>query len=89
MKKTSVDANDDLRPHYDFDFKKMKPNKYAGMELKFKGRRSVFLDEDVADVFDSSEAVNAVLRSAIKAMRTAVPKHIRRKPATARKSKAS
>ena len=81
--------NDDLRPHYDFDFKKMKPNKYAGMELNFKGRRSVFLDEDVADVFDSSEAVNAVLRSAIKAMRMAAPKRHKRKTATARKSKAS
>jgi hypothetical protein len=43
------------------------------MELKFKGRRAVFLDEDVAEVFDTPEAVNAVLRSAIRAMRTAAP----------------
>jgi hypothetical protein len=74
MKKTSADLDDDLRPHYDFDYQKTKPNRFASMELIFKGRRSVFLDEDVADVFDSSEAVNTVLRSAIKAMRTATPK---------------
>jgi hypothetical protein len=73
MKKTSAEDGDELRPHYDFDYKKMRPNPYAGMDLKFKGRRSVFLDEDVAEVFDSPEAVNGFLRSAIKAMRTAAP----------------
>lgn len=53
----------------------MKPNRFAGMDLKFKGRRAVLLDEDVAEVFDQ-ETVNTVLRSAIKAMRaaTTVPK---------------
>jgi hypothetical protein len=72
MKKTSSDdLEDDLRPHYDFDFKSMKPNRFAGMDLKFKGRPPIFLDSDVAEVFDSPEAVNTVLRSAIKAMRTA------------------
>jgi hypothetical protein len=44
------------------------------MNLEFKGQHPVFLDEDVAKVFDSSEAVNTVLRSAIKAMRAATPK---------------
>ena len=85
MKKTSSDLDDDLRPHYDFDFKKMKPNKFAGMELQFKGRRSVLLDEDVADVFDSSEAVNTVLRSAIKAMRKSAPKRSTATPSQKRK----
>ncbi|HKR63168.1 MAG TPA: hypothetical protein VJZ00_05495 [Thermoanaerobaculia bacterium] len=73
-KKSSSDAADDLRPHYDFDYKAMRPNPYAGMDLKFKGRRAVLLDEDVAEVFDSQEAVNTVLRSAIKALRTAKSK---------------
>ncbi len=76
MKKTSsdpdpeLDLDDDLRPHYDFDFKNMKPNRFAGMDLKFKGRPPIVLDADVAEVFDSPEAVNTVLRSVIKAMRT-------------------
>lgn len=68
------EKRDDLRPHYYFSYDKTKPNKFAGMELKFKGRRFVFLDDDVADVFGSSEVVNTVLRSAIKAMRTALLK---------------
>jgi len=76
MKKTSakpdpdLDLDDDLRPHYDFDFKTWKPNRFAGMDLKFKGRPPIILDADVAEVFDSPEAVNTVLRSVIKAMRT-------------------
>jgi hypothetical protein len=70
-KTSSDDLDDDLRPHYDFDFKNMKPNRFAGMDLRFKGRPPIQLDEDVAEVFDSAEAVNTVLRSAIKAMRTA------------------
>ncbi|HXH94120.1 MAG TPA: hypothetical protein VNN25_21270 [Thermoanaerobaculia bacterium] len=75
MKKTSAkpdpdpDLDDDLRPHYDFDFKTWKPNRFAGMDLKFKGRPPIILDADVAEVFDSPEAVNTVLRSVIKAMR--------------------
>jgi len=77
MKKSSPDLDDDLRPEYGPElFRNMKPNRFAGMDLKFKGRRAVLLDADVAEVFDQ-EAVNTVLRSAIKAMRTAtaaVPK---------------
>ena len=70
-KKSSPEPDDDLRPEYGPElFRNMKPNRFAGMDLKFKGRRAVLLDEDVAEVFDQ-EAVNTVLRSAIKAMRTA------------------
>lgn len=71
-KKTSEDMSDDLRPHYDFDYSKMKPNPYAGEKKVYK-RTFVTLDEDVSKVFQSSEAVNTVLRSAIEAMRTAAP----------------
>jgi len=63
--KISEDLTDDLRPHYDFEFSKMKPNRFAGMKLS----SPIYLDDDVAEVFDSSEAVNTVLRSAIRAMR--------------------
>ena len=66
-KKTSEDLNDDLRSHYDFDHSKMKRNRFAGMKLS----APIYLDDDVAEVFDSSEAVNTVLRSAIRAMRSA------------------
>jgi hypothetical protein len=69
-KKTSEEANDDLRPHYDFDYSKMKPNRFADRE-KLHKQTYVALDEDVSEVFQTSEAVNTVLRSAIKAMRTA------------------
>lgn len=70
-KKDSPESTDDLRPEYGRElFRGMKPNRFAGADLVFKGRRAVYLDADVAEVFDTPEAVNAVLRSAIKAMRT-------------------
>jgi len=34
MKKTAEE--DDLRPHYDFDYTKMKPNRFAGVEKVYK-----------------------------------------------------
>ena len=43
-KKTSEDLNDDLRPHYDFDYSKMKRNRFAGMKLS----APIYLDDDVA-----------------------------------------
>ena len=75
MKKKNSPDSDELRPEYGPElFRKMKPNRFAGAELTFKGRRAVYLDADVAEVFDTPEAVNTVLRSAIRAMRTATPK---------------
>ena len=57
---------DELRPHYDFDYSKSRPNRFA---TKFaEGALAVVLDADVAAVFHSSEAVNSFLRSAITAM---------------------
>jgi hypothetical protein len=72
MKKKTSD-NDDLRPHYDFDYTKMKPNRFAGEKKVYK-QTFIVLDEDVSKVFQSSEDVNLVLRSAIRAMRTAAPR---------------
>ena len=72
MKKKTPD-NDELRPHYDFDYDKMKPNRFAGEKKVYK-QTFVVLDEDVSKVFQSSEDVNLMLRSAIRAMRTAAPR---------------
>ena len=89
MKKTSSnDLDDDLRPHYDFDYKKMKPNRFARVDFEFDdGTRRVLLDADVAATFESSQAVNEVLRSVIRAMRTAGTKV--KTPAKATKRRAS
>jgi hypothetical protein len=38
--KTSEDLDDDLRPHYDFDYTKMKRNRFAGMKLSAPVMRS-------------------------------------------------
>jgi hypothetical protein len=59
-------ASDDLRSHYDFDYSEARPNRFAG---RFSGETlAVVLDPDVARVFQSAEAVNSFLRSAIAAM---------------------
>jgi hypothetical protein len=55
---------DELRDEYDFDHAKSRPNPYAA---KLKGTRAVILQPDVAKVFQSAEAVNELLRSAIAA----------------------
>jgi len=64
MKKTSSKSADDLRPEYDFDFKRMRPNPYA-KRLEGKSVISIVLDEDVAGVFDSSDPVVDALRSIV------------------------
>ncbi len=46
----------------------------------------IYLDEDVAQVFDSSEAVNTVLRSVIKVMGKAAPKRAASKRPQKRKA---
>lgn len=57
---------DELRPHYDFDYSKSRPNRFASRFAE--GAIAVVLDPDVASVFQSSEMVNHFLRSAISAM---------------------
>ena len=55
-----------MREQYRFDYGRAKPNRFAaGMS---KGVIAVVLEPDVAAVFKSSEAVNALLRSLISAM---------------------
>jgi hypothetical protein len=55
-----------MRPHYDFDYSKSRPNRFASRLTK--DTIAVVLDADVATVFQSAEAVNKFLRSAISAM---------------------
>lgn len=69
---------DELRPHYDFDYAKSRPNRFA--DRLTEETVAVVLDPDVASVFRSSEAVNAFLRSVITAMPAAEPRK-RKRPA--------
>ena len=64
--KTRV-ASDEMRTHYQFNYTKARPNRFAS-RLADRGAIAVVLDEDVARVFTSSELVNNFLRSAIEAM---------------------
>ena len=71
MKKTSVRKKKTakrgpLRSEYRFDYSKSKPNRFAAKMSE--GTVAVVLEPDVAAVFKSSEAVNALLRSVISAM---------------------
>ena len=71
MKKTLVRKKkqaeqETLRSEYRFDYSKSKPNRFASKMTE--GTVAVILEPDVAAVFKSSEAVNALLRSVISAM---------------------
>lgn len=82
MKKTSTSktlpgVREDMRQEYDFDYRKAKPNRFAGQ--KAEDRVIVMLDPDVAKVFHTPDAVNKVLRALIEAM----PPKAKRKKASA------
>jgi hypothetical protein len=69
MNKTPVEgqqsSNDELLAEYSFDYQKAKPNRFAS---RIEMQRTVVLDEDVAKVFTTPEAVNKVLRALIESM---------------------
>ena len=71
MKKTSNRRQrrpvpDDIRAEYQFDYSQAGPNRFAA---PMKGSTvAVVLDPDVASVFQTSEAVNSLLRSVISAL---------------------
>lgn len=72
MKSTSSKQPlDELRDEYALDYAKSKPNRFAA---KLKGTTVVVLQPDVAEVFQSSKAVNDLLRSAIAATGASSPK---------------
>ena len=64
--KTPHDLDEDLRPEYRFDYRKAKPNRFAGRAAK--APLVVTLDSDVSEVFRTPDSVNAALRALIKAM---------------------
>jgi len=68
MKKTTRidDLDDDLKPEYDFDYAKSKPNKFA-QKLKEQDRY-IQLEPDVYKIFKNSNDVNNALRSLINAI---------------------
>lgn len=77
MKKTQANkkqkASDEMRREYKLDYTKSKPNRFA--EEVGRGHAVVVLDPDIAEVFDTPESVNNVLRALI----TTMPQHQRRK----------
>lgn len=68
-------GREDLSSEYRFDYRKSKPNRFAG---RMPNRAiAVVLEPDVAAVFKSSKAVNALLRSVISAEQQAKSKRTR------------
>jgi len=68
-------SREDMRREYRFDYRKARPNRFAGM---LKGTTAVVLDPDVASVFESPESVNRLLRSVIAAFPANAKTHRRR-----------
>jgi len=66
VRKRSRKSQDTLRSEYRFDYSKSKPNRFAAKMSE--GAVAVVLEPDVAAVFNSSQTVNALLRSVISAM---------------------
>jgi hypothetical protein len=58
--KTIPMERDPLKTHYDFDYSKAKPNRFAARILEES--LMVVLEPDVAAVFPTAEAVNQALR---------------------------
>jgi hypothetical protein len=57
---------DEVRPEYRFNYAKARPNRFAS---RMQGNIvAVVLDPDVAQVFETSESVNRLLRSVISAV---------------------
>ena len=71
MKKTRTGkptkmADDDMEPEYRFDYRKAKPNRFA--KRTRPESIAVLLDPDVAQVFETGDRVNAVLRALMTTM---------------------
>ena len=54
-------TNNDLLPEYNFNYRKVKPNRFALRE----DQRVIILDPDVAEYFKDLESVNRILRALI------------------------
>jgi hypothetical protein len=58
------DDEDNLAVEYAFDYTKAKPNRFAPRDSRSK-MTVIVLDEDIAQAFPTSEAVNQALRNLI------------------------
>jgi hypothetical protein len=65
-KSRKIVSDADLRSEYNFDYRKARPNRFAG--LAKTNRVVVVLDPDVAQVFKTPESVNTALRALISAI---------------------
>jgi hypothetical protein len=59
-------TTNNMRPEYEFDYAQARPNRFSP-RLRSKVV-AVVLEPDVAEVFDTSESVNQLLRSVISAL---------------------
>jgi hypothetical protein len=57
---------DEMRPEYDFNYSRAKPNRFAGRIAK--DQTVVLLDPELSKVFPDSESVNTALRAIIAAL---------------------
>ena len=74
-----TNEQDALKSHYEFDYSKAKPNRFA--EKLTQDSLMVVLDPDVAAIFPTSEAVNdslRVLAAALQNLPNAEPRRRRR-----------
>jgi hypothetical protein len=66
---TNVEQNfpepDDLLSEYNFDYSKARPNRFVSTPVN---RITIILDPDVAEVFQTSQAVNRALRCLLSAI---------------------
>jgi hypothetical protein len=72
-RKPKSSAASDMRPEYRLDYSRARPNRFASRVPP--NAVAVVLDPEVASVFGSSDSVNALLRSVVKAM----PHHAKRR----------
>ncbi len=70
--KSRKPRSEELRTEYRFDYRKARPNRFAGRGGE--ERVVVVLDPDIAQVFTTPESVNAVLRALITTMPPAAKK---------------
>ena len=77
-KPSSKGRRNELRPEYELDFGTSRPNRFASR--MGKDAVAVVLEPDVAQIFDSSQSVNRLLRSVIEAVPSRRSRGARRKP---------
>jgi hypothetical protein len=80
MKRTANNRNiREMRSEYSFDYRKSRPNRFAGRIDK--NRVVVVLDSDISQVFTTPESVNAALRALITTMPKTKPQKVRKSTA--------